>query len=116
MLPEWEQTLGLPDPITGPGSTIDQRRAEVVARLVGAGGQSRERFIEFAASLGFTITIGNYSPLRIGHFNAGDEARSAAWLDVWAVHVTANTGNLSNDDLKAELDAIRPAETTVILV
>lgn len=116
LLEEWEASVGLPDPAIGEASTDEQRRAQIVARLVGAGGQSRERFISFAATLGFTITITNYAPLRVGHFNAGDSAYSQIWADAWGVHITANTGGLSPDALKAELEAIKPAETTILLI
>lgn len=116
LLPEWEASLGLPDPVIGAGPTDDQRRAQVVARLVGAGGQSRQRFIDFAATLGFTITITNYAPLRAGHFNAGDAAYGTAWADAWGIHVAANAGGLTADQLKAAIDEIRPAETTTILI
>lgn len=112
LLAEWEASLGL---APAAGSSALQRRAQIVARLVGAGGQSRARFIAFAATLGFSIQIDNFAPLRVGHFRAGDAARSRSWIDVWRVRVVANTGGLAVQTLKAELDAIRPAETTIIL-
>ncbi|MDH4745814.1 YmfQ family protein [Sphingomonas sp. CBMAI 2297] len=113
LIEEWEATVGLH---AADGASIEQRRAKVVARLVGAGGQSRERFISFAATLGFTITITNYAPLRVGHFNAGDAAYGQAWADAWGVHITTNTGGLPPAALIAELEAIKPAETTILLI
>ena len=112
LLVEWEASLGL---VAADGATAEQRRARVVARLVGAGGQSRARFIAFAATLGFTIAIDNFAPLRAGRFRAGDPARSRLWIDAWRVRVLANPGGLPVATLKAELDAIRPAETTILL-
>lgn len=112
LLDEWEASLGLTAP---DGASADQRRARVVARLVGAGGQSRARFIAFAATLGFTIAIDNFAPLRAGRFRAGDAARSRPWIDAWRVRILANPGGLPPATLKAELDAIRPAETTILL-
>ena len=35
LLPEWEATLGLPDPCAGLSPTVDLRRNQVVARFVG---------------------------------------------------------------------------------
>lgn len=116
LLPEWEASLGLPDPVIGLATTDSQRRAQIVARLIGAGGQSRIRFITFAASLGFTITIGVYAPLRVGHFSAGAPVYGGAWASAWSIHITANAGTLSATQLKAEIDAIRPAETVTLLV
>ena len=108
-LPEWEATLGL----AGEGTT-DQRRAQIVARLVGAGGQSRARMVALAAALGFTITIATYAPLRAGHFAAGDAALSEAWAYVWRVTVIANGGGLPLAKLQAALDDAKPAETVII--
>lgn len=116
LLGEWEASLGLPDALIEAGATDAQRRAQLVARLVGAGGQSRARFIAFAATLGFTISITNFAPLRAGHFNAGDAAYSERWTDAWAIHIAANASGLAGSALKAEIDAIRPAETTTLLV
>jgi len=109
-LAEWEATLGLP----GEGSP-DQRRARIVARLVGAGGQSRARFIALAATLGFTIAIETFAPLRVGTLAAGAPAYDAAWTHAWRVRILANSGGLPPAILKAELDAVRPAETIIIL-
>jgi hypothetical protein len=52
----------------------------------------------------------------VGHFNAGDAAYGQIWADAWGVHVAANTGGMSAGQLKAELETIKPAETTILLV
>jgi len=116
LIGEWETSVGLPDPDAPAGGADADRRAQIVARLVGAGGQSRERFIAFAASLGFTIAIETYAPLRVGRFVAGSAARSDAWSHAWGVRITANAGTLTPAQLKAKLDALRPAETTILLL
>lgn len=61
LLPEWEQTLGLPDPCAGPDPTIALRQAHVLARFQGFGGQSVPFFVAFAATLGFAITITEFT-------------------------------------------------------
>ncbi|WP_244933763.1 putative phage tail protein [Pandoraea apista] len=53
LLPEWEKTLGLPDPCAGVAPTIEARRAQVVARLAAVGGQSVAYFIQLATNLGY---------------------------------------------------------------
>ena len=98
MLPEWEATLGLPDPCAGDNPTIEQRLDQVRGRFVGAGGQSRQHYIDFAAALGFTISITNGAPF------------------VWNVTIVANAGALSNDVLKCELEAVQPAEGTLVFL
>lgn len=116
LLEEWEGSLGLPDPCAGPDATLAQRRDQVRARFVAGGGQSRARYIAFAAELGFAIEIKNYAPFRAGHSRIGSPLSSDAWTFIWGVRVTANTGGLSTDVLLCELNAIRPAETTILIL
>lgn len=61
LLPEWEASLGLPDPCAGILPTVAQRQAQVRARWAAAGGQSIDYFIGVAAALGVTITIDELS-------------------------------------------------------
>lgn len=117
LLTEWEATLGLPDPCIGPDATLEQRQASVRARFLGsAGGQSRSRYIAYAAELGFEITITNFQPFRVGRSTVGMPLYSDAWTFVWGVTIVANHGDLSPDVLLCEFDAMKPAETTVILL
>lgn len=116
LLEEWEETLGLPDPCAGSSPTVDQRAAAVRARFMSGGGQSRDRYIAFAAALGFTITITNFQPFRVGRSTVGNPLASDAWTFVWGVTVTANTSGLADSVLICELNAIKPAETTIILL
>lgn len=117
LLEEWERTLGLPDPCIGPDPTIEQRQASVRARFAGtAGGQSRARYIAYAAELGFEITITNFQPFRVGRSTVGMPLYSDAWTFVWGVTIVTNTGGLSPDVLLCEFEAIKPAMTTVILL
>src|SRR6266702_6692528 len=57
LLPDWEESLGLPDPCAGESPTLQQRRAQVVARFANAGGQSALYFKQFAATLGYDVSI-----------------------------------------------------------
>ena len=61
LLPEWEATLGLPDPCTGPLDTIQERVAAVCAKFTARGGQSIAYFIAIAESLGYVgVTIDEF--------------------------------------------------------
>lgn len=113
---EWEGTLGLPDPCAGPNPSIDQRLDQIRGRFVGAGGQSRQRFIDFAAALGFVITITNYAPFRAGLSTIGNPLASDAWSFVWGVTVVETTGALGVEVLRCEFEAVKPAETTLIFL
>jgi uncharacterized protein YmfQ (DUF2313 family) len=77
LLPEWEATLGLPDPCLGQLPTIAQRQAQVLARIGAVGGQSIPYLIAFAAILGFAVGIQEFAPFRAGVSHAGDSVNGA---------------------------------------
>ena len=116
LLPDWESSLGLPDPCAGLNPTVVQRQNQVQARFVGGGGQSRARFVQFAATLGFTITITTYAPFRVGLDTIGEPIASVAWAFAWGITVLTNTGGLDRAVLACELNAIKPAETTLFFL
>jgi uncharacterized protein YmfQ (DUF2313 family) len=66
LLPEWEESLGLPDPCLGASPTIAQRQASVLARFTGVGGETAAYIESYAAALGYTVTLEPNAPLRIG--------------------------------------------------
>ncbi|HDR9093385.1 TPA: DUF2313 domain-containing protein [Burkholderia vietnamiensis] len=126
LLPEWEATLGLPDPCAGPAPTLQQRRAQVVARLANSGGQSIAYFVDFARSLGYSITIENHSPARAGLSRCGDPCNAESWAHAWTVVVPENTitraragqstageplATWGNSVLECEFNALSPAHT-----
>lgn len=116
LLPEWEATLGLPDPCAGDSPTFDQRRDQVRSRFIGGGGQSRRYFLDLAAALGFDIAITNYSPFRVGHSSIDEPLADSAWTYTWAVTVLTNRGGAPVEVLTCELAAVRPAGTEIILL
>jgi uncharacterized protein YmfQ (DUF2313 family) len=73
LLPEWEDTLGLPDACVSDVLTIPQRQAAVAAKFAGGFAPTPANFIAFAASLGYAITITFPSP------------------NVWVVHSATTT-------------------------
>jgi uncharacterized protein YmfQ (DUF2313 family) len=130
LLPEWELTLGLPDPCAGESPTIEARRAQVVARFEATGGQSAQYFINFAATLGYTITIDQFAPFRAGYNRAGDPDNSEAWAFAWRVnaplftvaffHVGSSAvgeplASWGSSVLECELERMSPAHTTLII-
>ncbi|HVB67991.1 MAG TPA: putative phage tail protein [Acetobacteraceae bacterium] len=127
LLPEWQATLGLPDPCAGPLPTIEQEQAQVVARLVGRGGASVPYFIQFAANLGYAITITLFKPFRFGD-PFGTPLYGDAWAFAWQVNAPAFTVNYfqfgrsrmgepfaswGNTALQCEMQRLAPAHTTV---
>jgi uncharacterized protein YmfQ (DUF2313 family) len=72
LLPEWEATLGLPDPCLGQLPTLQQRQNQVAARITGRGGQSIGYLTSVAAQLGFSVAIKEFAPFRVGVSRVGD--------------------------------------------
>ncbi|WP_129240846.1 YmfQ family protein [Achromobacter veterisilvae] len=126
LLPEWEATLGLPDPCAGPAPTVQARRAQVVARLVATGGQSIPYFTTLAKNLGYEITITQFMPSRFGK-RFGTPFGGADWAHSWQVNAPTFTVNRlrfgdsfggpfaywNNNVLQCELLALRPAHTVL---
>ncbi|WP_424138155.1 YmfQ family protein [Roseomonas chloroacetimidivorans] len=129
LLPEWEASLGLPDPCAGPSPSLQQRRAQVVARLTATGGQSVPYFIEVAANLGYGISVKEYAPARVGLLRAGDRLYGAAWAHAWAIQAPETTvtpfragqsaagerlRTFGNDVLECQLRSLAPAHTVLL--
>lgn len=115
LVPEWEKTLGLPDPCAGPNATLAQRAAQVRSRFIAGGGQSRAYFKSFASALGFEITISAIPTFRADVSTVETPVYEEEWLHVWVVTVVSNTSGLSNDVLLCELNTLKPAHTYVII-
>jgi uncharacterized protein YmfQ (DUF2313 family) len=62
----------LPDPCYTSPQTIAERQTALVARMRLYGAQSRDFYIQFAAFLGYTITISEYRPFMVGMDRCGD--------------------------------------------
>lgn len=128
LLPEWEATLGLPDPCAGIAPTLQARRAQVVARFAGSGGQSIGYMKAFALNLGYTITITQFIPARAGILRAGMPLCGNDFAHAWRVSAPLNTSvefragvsaagepltSIGNTVLECELKEISPAHTSV---
>ncbi|WP_434663440.1 DUF2313 domain-containing protein [Paraburkholderia sp. A3BS-1L] len=129
LLPEWESTLGLPDPCAGVAPTIAQRQAQVLARFVGVGGPTIQSLTAFAANLGYTVTITQFVEARAGQMRAGDACNGTAWSYAWQVNAPLNTVTIAtagamaagdplaswgNAVLECEMKAVMPAHTIPI--
>lgn len=113
LLPEWEATLGLPDPCLGPSPTLSQRQAQVAARFIAGGGQSIGYYTRYAAALGVTITVRTYRPFQAGVDAVGQPLWGEAWAFAWGVNVVADADAFGDEALRCELDAIKPAHTVI---
>ncbi|PRZ56191.1 uncharacterized protein YmfQ (DUF2313 family) [Paraburkholderia fungorum] len=129
LLPEWEATLGLPDPCAGVAPTVAARNAQVLARFTGLGGQSAAYYISYAATLGYAITITEFAPARVGQSRVGQPLCGPAWAFAWQINAPLNTvirsrvgtaragdplASWGNAVLQCELTEIIPAHTIPI--
>ena len=99
LLPDWEASLGLPDPCADPNQTIQQRQAQVYARFAGNGGQNIAYYVSFAANLGYPITIDQFAPARADVLVADGGVYDPFWAFVWRV----NTPALYEVDFRADV-------------
>jgi uncharacterized protein YmfQ (DUF2313 family) len=128
LLPEWEASLGLPDPCTPLAPTLQQRQRAVVAKLIGRGGQSVPYFTSVAAALGYSITITQFTAYTFG-LPFGLPMNGAAWSFTWQVNAPQFTiqrfqfghdafgepfESFGNAVLQCELQRIAPAHTTLL--
>ncbi|WP_428492171.1 YmfQ family protein [Rhodopila sp.] len=128
LLPEWESTLGLPDPCAGPAPTLQVRQQQVNARFIAGGGQSVNYFVSVAAALGYQITITQFTPSRFGQ-PFGQPFAGEDWAFAWQVnaptfsitHFTFGRdtfgepfSSFGNTVLQCELQRLAPAHTTLL--
>jgi uncharacterized protein YmfQ (DUF2313 family) len=128
LLPDWETTLGLPDPCLGAAPTLQARQQAVAARFVAGGGQSIAYYVNVAAALGYTVTVTTFRPLTFGQA-FGLPMLGAPWASTWQVNlpsdpvIAANFGGAfgapfatwgSGAALLCEIQRLAPAHTTVI--
>ncbi|MGC0155789.1 putative phage tail protein, partial [Chromobacterium vaccinii] len=64
---------------------------QVVAQLTAVGGQSAAYFVQVAARLGYTISITNFAPFRMGQSAMGGQLGGPEWAHTWAVHAPLET-------------------------
>lgn len=120
LLPEWEATVGLPDVCTQAywPVPVDQQQELVCAKLAARGGQSRAYFIALAAAYGFTVTITEHPPWRLGlerlcpTGGAGAIGPVGACQFWWAVNVQA-VGPFEPAVLECVIRRAAPAHTVV---
>ncbi|MFN3691007.1 MAG: putative phage tail protein, partial [Fimbriimonadales bacterium] len=87
-LPDWERVYSLPDPCAGLSSSIERRRADVVAKITARGNLSAAQMVAVAEQLGYQgATVREFGPA-----TCVDPCDSATyiyedWRFVWALQV-----------------------------
>lgn len=130
-LPEWETMLGLPDVCTTTIPTsVAARRNAITSKYIARGGQTKQFYIDLAASLGYTVTIDTFKVCRSGRARSGDRCYGSDWAYSWVVNVTgygpgavALCGSARSGDrlrgfgqfpLECAIQRAAPAHTTVL--
>jgi len=129
LLEEWEAVVGIPDGCAPPAPTLARRRADITARLTQLGALNKQFYIDFAAYLGFDITITEYRPFRAGISRAGDPVSNGDWVYTFLVTGPIETINFfsagrnqagdpladwGNQFLECAIDKRKPAETIAL--
>ena len=130
MLSDWERVAGLPDKCSGVlEETLQGRKNALLAKLSSTGGQSAAYFIELAGVLGYTVTIEEYRPFRVGLSRAGDALTNGDWVFTWLIRapetsvisfragVSAAGERLrtwGNDTLECKINQLKPAHTIAL--
>lgn len=118
LLPEWESTLGLPDPCAGESPTVANRQAQVVMRLVNSGGQSIPFFYNQAELIGCSIIIEVHAPFAMGSSGMGDPIGGTEWSNTWTIWLPFNDTPgaqqyWGNAVLECEFETWAPAHTVL---
>ncbi|MDP2786596.1 MAG: DUF2313 domain-containing protein [Pseudomonadota bacterium] len=124
---DWETTAGLPDACIGGGQTTGQRRAALVAKWAGQGGQTGAYFVALAAAMGYAITITEFRPHDV-NLDVNAPLFDAAWRYAWQINAALDTVTVltvndtvidplsawGNQALECMLTRLKPAHTHVI--
>jgi uncharacterized protein YmfQ (DUF2313 family) len=114
-IPEWNSTLGLPDPCSGAPASQGANQNQIVAKLIATGGQSIPYYEALAEALGYEISISEFSPTVQGDdAPAGLITKAQDWAYTWRVNVISGPASLLA--LYCLLTRYRPAHTQFYVV
>ena len=122
LLPEWEASLGLPDPCTGPLDSIQERVAAVCAKFTARGGQSVAYFIAVCETLGYEgVTIDEFPatsdtvPGLVYQWRVNIyAATSTVWFRAGVSTAGDPLASWGSNVLECTLELLKPAHTTII--
>lgn len=117
LLPDWERIAGLPGACnTNPPTTLEGRRAALVAKLTERVAESRTFFLALAAELGYPLAEirHEHQPFQCGISRCGDPLQGwhGQWTYAWTLIANATTEN--DDTLRCLVLEYAQAHTTVL--
>lgn len=113
LLEDWEREFDLPDPCVTSEQDLSARRAALLSRLSGSGGQSRQYFIELAETLGIAIDIVEDHPFEVGRDGMGDGIGGDEWAFTWEVFAPVATPMAIRELMECVFERRKPAHTQV---
>jgi len=130
LLLDWERVAGLPDGCVS-DSEVDlstaQRQAALLGRLTMVGAQSAAYFQQLAASLGYSVTVQEFSPFDVNDV-VSEAITGVDWAHAWGVNAVLNQpvdftvtstvldalSSWSNVVLECVLQRFKPAHSVLI--
>ena len=75
LLEDWETLVGIPDECSGPAEdkTIEERRQQIVQKLVVQGSLSAAYYEQIGAELGFDVQVTNHLSFQVGRSTVVDD-------------------------------------------
>jgi uncharacterized protein YmfQ (DUF2313 family) len=111
----WQKSVSLPDPLCPP-LTKAQLKTQMVSRVKNLGGQSKQYYIDYAAFLGYTITITELAVPRSGLAKSGQSATNGPGGDfIWCVSVPSAVLSLFRAGKNRAGDPLSSASDTLWL-
>jgi uncharacterized protein YmfQ (DUF2313 family) len=117
LLPEWEATLALPAPAAGPAPSLAARKTLVLARFIGPGGVSIANYRNYAAVLGFNLSVTPRAPFRCGQSRCGHALGAVEQMFGLTFMLPASAANgtvfaqYGPSVLRTELQRVAPAHS-----
>lgn len=127
LLTDFERELALPDSCTPAAQTLLERRKAIEAKITQQGGQSIPYFIQLAKTIGYDITITEFSPYTVNNL-VNDPLYGQLWQFAWQVNAPEETVTLfttnsavneylarwGNIQLECIINRLKPAHTHVL--
>jgi len=130
-LADWERAYGLPDPCLGALGDDALRRAALLVRVTGQGGQSPAYYLALAAALGFSASITEFDVIHDVTQPVTAALTGTAWAYRWTLHLdvtvpvqhwrvdgrvdTALGSWVGNAALECLLRRLKPAHTLLVI-
>lgn len=109
-IPEWNDTLGLPDKCLSSNPTIEEQRGQIGARLAATYSMSNQFYIDYAANLGFQIEVIEYGGIYPDVYDFGLDGQrmmNDEGYEYCVTFVSLNNSNIAI--LECEFSDILPA-------